>query len=54
MRAQHALATKSDLLGAALRRDVLGIRDELQPFELELGERPPGQDAKGTRAHTTS
>ncbi len=38
MRAKHALAREADLLGDALRRDVVRVRDELQTLELEFVE----------------
>ena len=38
MRAKNALSPKPDLLGNTLRRDVVGVGDELEPLELELVE----------------
>ena len=45
VRAEDALAQETDLLGDALRRDVVGIGDEIDALELELVERMPGRAA---------
>jgi hypothetical protein len=37
--AKHALSLESDLLGNTLRRDVVGIGDEVEPLKLEVVER---------------
>jgi hypothetical protein len=36
VRAKDALSPEPDLLGDTLRRDVVGIRDEVEPLKLEL------------------
>ena len=38
VRAKDALSPEPDLLGNTLRRDVVGIGDEVEPLKLELAE----------------
>ena len=43
MRAKDAFPLEADLLGHALRRDVVGIGDQLEALELQLVECPTAQ-----------
>ena len=52
MRAKHAFALKTDLLGDALGRDVVGIGDEIETLELEVLERVTREQAQRPRANS--
>jgi hypothetical protein len=51
---QDAFALEADLLRHALRGEVVKVRDQLEPFELEIFERVPAQEPKGACGHATS
>jgi hypothetical protein len=48
VRAKDALSPESDLLGNTLRRDVVGICDEVEPLKLELVEGETYEQTQGT------
>jgi hypothetical protein len=43
MGAKDAFALEPDSLGNTLRRDVVRIGDEIDPLDLEIVERMPGE-----------
>ena len=49
--AQNALALESDLLGDALRGDVVRVGRELHALQLEILQRSAGQEPQGTSAN---
>ena len=53
VRTKHSLAPKADLLGHALRRKVVGIRDEVDALHVEILERMPGEKSQRTSADPT-
>ncbi len=50
VRAEHALAPEPDLLGDALRRDVVRIGDEIDALQLEIVERLAREESQRPRA----
>ena len=50
VRPKNAFTSEPDLLCHPLRRDVVGIGDELEADEPKLVERPTGEQAERARA----
>ena len=51
MGAEDALAQETDLLGDALRSDVVRIREQIDALELEHVERDVAQSSRTARVH---
>ena len=54
VRAQHALALKSDLLGHALRGGVVGIGDQVDTLQLEILQRVARKQPDSARANPSA